>query len=70
MDLPYYRFKKNLTKRKFTGTHTQNMGTGASCLFIPSQMKKLSIAICMKKFITWLNAKPAPRLALALTRKV
>ena len=42
----HYRLRKNLTRRKFTGTQMQNIGIGAHLLPIPRKRKKLSVAIC------------------------
>ena len=41
-----YLFRKNLTRRKFTGTQMQNIGMGAHFSLTPTQMKKLSVASC------------------------
>ena len=48
IDQVSHRFKKNLTNRKFTGTQTQNIGTGASCRLTPNQSTALSTTICNK----------------------
>lgn len=44
----HYRLRKNLTRRKLTGTQMQNIGIGAHLLLTPMKRKKLSVTICKR----------------------
>ena len=47
LGIPYF-FRKNLTRRKFTGMQMQRVGIMASCLARPKPTKRLRQRVCIE----------------------
>ena len=47
LGIPYF-FRKNLTRRKFTGMQMQRVGIIASCLARPKPTKRLRQRVCIE----------------------